>query len=207
MIHCKQQKTEVHEDLQYSLKHRLDRVVVFFSNRPNWSPTPSPTGECVQFWFRWDTALAGGRGGGGIPIRTRGQTLWYPIGISVLCGLEVRCTRIQCKKCHRKRIFDWSIIAKLSLYSLTLTDSDLLKHYLWYNKRTLFTADAKTNKSGPISLIADWHLLYTSSKKDPQVKYTDLTQSLAHSKHSFSEPNGTHSQIKNTRQFPGSKIV
>jgi hypothetical protein len=28
--------------------HRLDRVLSFFSSRPNWdSPTPSPTGECA----------------------------------------------------------------------------------------------------------------------------------------------------------------
>ncbi len=32
--------------------HRVDRVLGFFSSRPNWdSPTPSPAGECAPLWF------------------------------------------------------------------------------------------------------------------------------------------------------------
>jgi hypothetical protein len=41
------------------------------------TPTPSPAGECVA-----PPTLACGRGGGGVPIRTRGHTL----GIYVLCA-------------------------------------------------------------------------------------------------------------------------
>jgi hypothetical protein len=59
---------------------QVDRVLSFFSCRLNWdSPTPSPAGECVPslLWFRRVYTLACERGGGGIPIPTRGQTLWY----------------------------------------------------------------------------------------------------------------------------------
>jgi hypothetical protein len=60
--------------------HRVDRVLGFFSNRPNCdSPTPSHAGECVPplFGSGGDT-LACGRAGWewGVPIRTRRQTLW-----------------------------------------------------------------------------------------------------------------------------------
>ncbi len=46
-------------------EHRVDRVLGFFSSRPNWDPpfTPSPAGECVPtpVWFRGGTI--GGVGG------------------------------------------------------------------------------------------------------------------------------------------------
>jgi hypothetical protein len=42
-------------------------------------PTPSHAGECVpHLWFPGEGgALACERGGGVVPVRTRGQTLWY----------------------------------------------------------------------------------------------------------------------------------
>ncbi len=62
--------------------HRVGRVLSFFSSHRNWdSPNPSPavsvptppppTGSGVR-----DT-LAGERGGGRVPIPTRGHTMWY----------------------------------------------------------------------------------------------------------------------------------
>jgi len=53
--------------------HRVDRVLGFFSSRPNWdSPTPSPADE---------HSLAGV---GGVPFSTRGHTLWCSRYISTL---------------------------------------------------------------------------------------------------------------------------
>ncbi len=60
----------------------------FFSSRPNWdSPTPTHGGECVPhpplvlFFWGGGSTLACGRGGGGVPIRTKGHTLWYSLCI------------------------------------------------------------------------------------------------------------------------------
>ncbi len=60
---------------------RVDRVLGFFSSRPNWDP---------------QTCVPPGSGGGhtrlrergwGVPIRTRGQTLWYSRYICTLCPI------------------------------------------------------------------------------------------------------------------------
>jgi hypothetical protein len=64
--------------------HRFDRVLGFFSSRPNWGPpTPSSAGKCVPPPFGsegWGhTRLRGSVSG--VPIRTRGQTLWYSCGL------------------------------------------------------------------------------------------------------------------------------
>jgi len=63
------------------------------SIRHNWdSPTPSPAGVCAPRGplVPGGGTLAGGRGGGGVPIRTRGQTLWYSrYRIYLLCGADV----------------------------------------------------------------------------------------------------------------------
>ncbi len=47
--------------------HRIDRVLGFFSNRPE------------------GTHSLAGRVDGGVPVRTRGQTLWYSRYICTLC--------------------------------------------------------------------------------------------------------------------------
>jgi hypothetical protein len=67
--------------------HRVDRVRGLFSSRPHWnSPTPSPAGECVPPPFGWGGGtLARGRVVGGVPIQTRGQTLWYSRYIYTFC--------------------------------------------------------------------------------------------------------------------------
>ncbi len=56
----------------------IDRVLGFFSSRPNWDPppTPSPTGECVPLFGSGGHARLRERGWG-FPIRMRGQALWY----------------------------------------------------------------------------------------------------------------------------------
>ncbi len=71
----------------YCSVHRVGRVLSFFSNRRNWdSPNPSPAGECApSFGSVGRGTLAGERGGGRVPIPTRGHTLWYSI-MCVLCG-------------------------------------------------------------------------------------------------------------------------
>ncbi len=49
-------------------EYRVDRVLGFFSSRPNWDPhTPSPAGECVSpplVWGGGYTLACGKRGGG-----------------------------------------------------------------------------------------------------------------------------------------------
>ncbi len=61
--------------------HRVDRVLSFFSSRPNWdSPTPLTRIRVPVPPPRFGSGggtFACGRGGGGVPIRTRWQTLWY----------------------------------------------------------------------------------------------------------------------------------
>ncbi len=58
---------------------RSDRL---FSSRPNCQiGTPHPLTRrrvCLTpLWFGWRDTLTCGRGGRGVPIPTRGQTLWY----------------------------------------------------------------------------------------------------------------------------------
>ncbi len=60
-------------------RQNVDRVLGFFSSSPNWD-SPSPAGECVlpSFGLGGDTNSLREMGwGGGVPIQTRGQTLWY----------------------------------------------------------------------------------------------------------------------------------
>jgi hypothetical protein len=71
-------------------RQSVDRVLGFFSSRPNRdSPTPSPAGECVlpSFGSGGGYTLTAGEGVGGVPIPTRGQTLWYSryLPIYALC--------------------------------------------------------------------------------------------------------------------------
>jgi hypothetical protein len=68
--------------------HRVDRVLSYFAGRPNWD---SLTRRRVCSPLLW---LGGGGGGShslageGVPIRTRGKTLWTPgIQYTVLCAL------------------------------------------------------------------------------------------------------------------------
>ncbi len=63
------------------LAHRVDGVLGLFSSS-ELGLTPSPAGECMCSPFLW--LEGGGEGrtrlrkrGGGFPIPTRGQTLWY----------------------------------------------------------------------------------------------------------------------------------
>jgi hypothetical protein len=66
--------------LQYKAQSRQSAKL--FSSRRNWdSPNPSPAGECAPppLWFRGEGTLAGERGGGRVPIPTRGHTLWYSV--------------------------------------------------------------------------------------------------------------------------------
>jgi hypothetical protein len=59
---------------------RVDRVLSFFSSRPNWDPPPphalASAYPCVTLPPLVPGGGGGGKGGGGVPIRTRGQTLW-----------------------------------------------------------------------------------------------------------------------------------
>jgi hypothetical protein len=61
----------------------------FFSSRPIWDPPPSSAGECAP--NSRGTHSLGGEGMGGVPIRTRGQTLlWYSSYICTLCDIILR---------------------------------------------------------------------------------------------------------------------
>jgi hypothetical protein len=73
------------------INHRVGRVQSFFSSRRNWdSPNPSPLTRrrvCPPSWFPGE-GHAGERGGGRVPIPTRGPTLWYSLYIYVLSGIH-----------------------------------------------------------------------------------------------------------------------
>ncbi len=63
--------------------HRVYRVLSLLASRPNWnSHTPSPVGECIPPSFYSGGGGGGythacGRRGGGVPVPTNGQVLWY----------------------------------------------------------------------------------------------------------------------------------
>jgi hypothetical protein len=63
-----------------------------FSSRRNWdSPNPSPAGECARSAGSGGRGtLAGERGGGRVPIPTKGHTLCGTLFIYVLCGVGSR---------------------------------------------------------------------------------------------------------------------
>ncbi len=50
-----------------------------FLQSSNWFPPPTPShaGECVPLLVPGGDTLACGKGNGGVPIPTRGQTLWH----------------------------------------------------------------------------------------------------------------------------------
>jgi hypothetical protein len=74
-------------------ERRVDRVLGFFSSRPNWNPppphpqasvSPPPFGSGGGGWGGAGDTLPCRRRGGGVPIRTRGQILWYSMYICTL---------------------------------------------------------------------------------------------------------------------------
>jgi hypothetical protein len=73
----------------YGVDHRVGRVLSFFSSRRNWdSPTPHPQAFVPPpFGSGGRGTLAGERGGGRVPISTRGHTLWF-FFIFVLRGAD-----------------------------------------------------------------------------------------------------------------------
>jgi hypothetical protein len=72
-----------------ALTHKVDWVPSFFFSRPKWDhPTPLTRRRvCVSPSFgSGGYTLAGGReDGGGVPIPTRGQTLWYSRYKCIFC--------------------------------------------------------------------------------------------------------------------------
>ncbi len=78
----------------YPGRHRVGRVLSFFSSRRNWdSPPPLAAGECAPptLWSGGEGTLACGLRGGGVPIPTRGHTLWCSINISTLWLWRKNC--------------------------------------------------------------------------------------------------------------------
>jgi hypothetical protein len=67
-----------------SIIYVVDRVIDFFSSRPNWDhpspPTTSPAGECSPSLFSGGEHKLAGEGVGG-PISDKGQTLYSRYGI------------------------------------------------------------------------------------------------------------------------------
>jgi hypothetical protein len=83
VLYCIQQFVLGKENIYYT-NHRLGRVLSFFPSRLYWdSPTPSPADECAPppFGSGRRGTLAGERGGGRVPVPTRGHTLWYSVNI------------------------------------------------------------------------------------------------------------------------------
>jgi hypothetical protein len=82
---------------QVRVDHRVGRVLSFFSSRRNWdSPTPRPQASVPSpLWLGGRGTLAGERGGGRVPIPTRGHTLWYSLYICTLwCRLSLLGSRV-----------------------------------------------------------------------------------------------------------------
>ncbi len=85
---------------------------LLFSSRRNWdSPNPSPAGECAPLppCFGARGTLAGERGGGRVPIPTRGHTLWYSLYITYFVGIpfsggEGRGLKIQCVRLRKRGV-------------------------------------------------------------------------------------------------------
>jgi hypothetical protein len=73
-----------------TVTHRVHSVLGLFSSRPNWDHPPPHLKASVSPPFG-----SGGRHtrlrkrGWGVPIQTRGQTLWYSIGKYVLCAVII----------------------------------------------------------------------------------------------------------------------
>jgi hypothetical protein len=95
-------------------KHRVDRVLGFFSSRPNWdSPTPSPPDECAAPpGFRGsDTvqSLAGESVGGS--QFGRGDSHCGTLGIYVLCD-----AKYSCKSFHVSVLFILILFSSLEVF-------------------------------------------------------------------------------------------
>jgi hypothetical protein len=94
LINCKYNIFLWNKFVSFSWDHRVGRVLSFFSSRRNWdSPNPSPAGEYAPppFGTGGRGTLAGERGGGRVPIATRGHTLWYSLYTYFVPEMEVSC--------------------------------------------------------------------------------------------------------------------
>ncbi len=79
--------------------YRVDRVLGFFSNHPNRdTPLSHPLTRrrvCPPpLWFTGGKHSLAVEGGRGVPIRTRGQILWY---FRYICTLCQRCSLLGLK--------------------------------------------------------------------------------------------------------------
>ncbi len=73
------------------MAHSVDRVLGFFTCRPNRDPPPSPAGEvCPPLWAGGGNTRLRERG---VPIWTRGPTLWH---FRYMCTYFVVCPFIVC---------------------------------------------------------------------------------------------------------------
>ncbi len=107
-------------------KHRVGRVLSFFSSRRNWdSPNPSPAGECaLPPGSGGGGTLAGERGVGRVPIPTRRHTLWYSL---------YRRTLWVCEFVVEED--DWSIIKRqhCSMVKSSKNDQIIQRRYIQLN--------------------------------------------------------------------------
>ncbi len=99
-----------------------------FSGRLNWdSPNPSHASECAPppLGSGGRGTHAGERGGGRVPIPTRGHRLWYSLYIYVLCGVVHRVGVTQ-----SSLSFMYSILSKTKMM-LQLADCLYLRIPCW----------------------------------------------------------------------------
>jgi hypothetical protein len=77
---------------EHATQSRQSARLILQSSELGPRPTPSPAEECKPLHPvpGWRDTLACGRGGGRVPIRTRGQTLWYSrYTVYLLCGMQL----------------------------------------------------------------------------------------------------------------------
>ncbi len=111
--------------------HRVDKVLLFLQSSEFGTPPPPHTQASVDgtpppLWFRGGIPACG-RGGGGGPIRTRGQTLWYSRYIGTVCTFWQEQTSIEfLKNFVRTNQLGLNVMSQVLFYTVKLNSEHRL---------------------------------------------------------------------------------